>query len=113
MTTYTFQRGETVLLALDAVQGDPATVTSVTAAMKPLAAGRTMVDPGAPAAASFTVSSRAAAGGIPAGWTLTIPAATSASLPAKTYLTDAKLIVAGGVTITEPVAIRLVDAVTS
>jgi hypothetical protein len=112
MTTFTFQRGETVSIALDAVTGDPLTVSSVTAAMKPVAAGRTMIDPGAPIAATFAVSPRAAAGQIPAGWTLTIPAAVSAALAGGTYLADAKLVVAGGVTITEPVAIRMIDAVT-
>jgi hypothetical protein len=113
MTTFTFQRGETVSLALDAVQGDPSSVTSVTAAMKPVAAGRTMIDPAAAVAATFTVSNRAEAGGVPAGWTLTIPAAVSAALAGGTYLADAKLVVAGGVTITEPVAIRMIDAVTA
>ncbi len=113
MTTYTFQRGETIAVALDAVQGDPLSVTSVTAALKPVAAGRTLVDPGAAVAAVFTVANRAAAVGIPAGWTLSLPAAISAALVAGTYLADAKLIVAGGVTITEPVAIRLIDAVTT
>ena len=113
MTTYTFQRGETVSVALDAVQGDPLTVTSVTAALKPVAAGRTMADPEAAMAAAFAVSSRVAAGSIPAGWTLSLSAAISAGLAAGTYLADAKLIVAGGVTITEPVAIRLIDAVTA
>lgn len=113
MTTYTFQRGETVSLALDAVQGDPLSVSSVTAALKPLIAGRTMVDPAAAVAATFVVSSRIAAGQIPAGWTLTISAATSAALAAGTYLADAKLNIAGGVTITEPVAIRMIDAVTA
>ena len=113
MTTYTFQRGETVSIALDAVQGDPATVTSVTAALKPVAAGRTLVDPGATVAATFSVSNRAAAGNIPAGWTLTLSAAISAGLAAGTYLADARLVVAGGVTITEPVAIRMIDAVTT
>ena len=113
MTTYTFQRGETVLLALDAVQGDPLTVTSVTAAMKPVAAGRSMIDPAAAVAATVVVTSRTAGGGLPAGWTLTIPAAVSAGLAGGTYLADAKLIVAGAVTITEPVAIRMIDAVTT
>jgi hypothetical protein len=112
MTTYTFQRGETVSLALDAVQGDPAMVTSVTAAIKPVAAGRSMIDPAATVAATFAVSNRAAAGGLPGGWTLTIPAAVSAALASGTYLADAKLVVAGGVTITEPVAIRMIDPVT-
>lgn len=113
MTTYTFQRGETVLLALDAVQGDPSTVTGITAAMKPVAAGRTMVDPAAAVAATFAVTTRAAAGGLPGGWTLTIPAATSAGLAGGTYLADAKLVIGGAVTITEPVAVRMIDAVTA
>ena len=113
MTTYTFQRGETVSIALDAVTGDPASVTSITAAIKPVAAGRSSVDPSSAIAATFTVSNRAAAGNIPAGWTLTIPAATSTTLAAGTYVADARLVVAGGVTITEPVAIRMVDAVMS
>ena len=113
MTTYTFQRGETVSIALDAVQGDPLTVSSVTAAMKPVAAGRSMVDPGAAVAATFTVTSRVAAAGIPAGWTLTLGAAVSVGLAAGTYLADARLVVSGGVTITEPVAIRMIDAVTA
>ena len=113
MTTYTFQRGETVLLALDAVKGDAGTVTSVTAAMKPLAAGRSMIDPATAIAATFAVTTRAAAGGLPGGWTLTIPAAASAALAGGSYLADAKLVVAGGVTITEPVAIRMIDAVTT
>ena len=99
-------------LALDAVQGDPATVSSVTAAMKPIAAGRSMIDPAAAVSATFTVSNRAASGGLPGGWTLTIPAATSAGLAGGTYLADAKLIVGSSVTITEPVAIRMIDAVT-
>ncbi len=113
MTPYVFQRGETVLLALDAVAGDPLTVTSVTAAMKPVAAGRSAVDPAAAVAATFAVTSRAAAGDIPAGWTLTLAAGASAAVPAGTYLADAKLIVGSGVTITDTVAIRMVDAVTS
>lgn len=112
MTTFTFQRGETVSVALDAVQGDPATVSAISAAMKPVLAGRSVVDQAAAVAATFSVSNRAAAGEIPAGWTLTIPAAVSAGLAAGTYLADAKLTVGGGITITEPVAIRMIDAVT-
>jgi hypothetical protein len=112
MTTYAFQRGETVSLALDAVQGDPATVSAISAAMKPVLAGRSVVDQSAAVAATFGVTSRIASGNIPAGWTLTIPAATSAGLAAGTYLADAKLTVGGGITITEPIAIRMIDAVT-
>lgn len=110
--TYTFQRGETVAIALDAVQGDPLTVSAISAAMKPVAAGRSLVDPAAAVAANFVVTNRVAAGGTPAGWNLTVSAAVSAGLAAGNYLADAKMTVAGAVTITEPVAIRMIDAVT-
>lgn len=113
MTTYTFQRGETVSIALDAVQGDPLTVSSITAAMKPIAAGRSSIDPAAPVTASFAVSARVAAGGNPAGWTLTLNAAASAALAAGTYAADARLTIGSGVVITDPVMIRMTNAVMS
>ena len=84
MTTFTFQRGETVLLALDAVQGDATTVTSVTSALKAVPAGRSTVDPATPVAANFSVANRAAAGSDPAGWNLTLSAALSGGLAAGT-----------------------------
>ncbi len=113
MTPYIFQRGETISLALDVVSGNPLSVSSVTAQMKAVPPGRTTVPSGTAIAANFTVTSRAAAGDIPAGWTLTIAAATSATLTAGAYLADALLNVAGGVVITDQVAIRIRDAVTS
>ena len=113
MTPYIFQRGETISLALDAVTGDPLSVTTISAAMKAVPPGRTGVPDGAPVAANFTISSRTVQGDIPAGWTLTIPAATSASLTPGSYLADARLVVAGGVIITEPIAIRIKPSVTS
>ena len=67
---------------------------------------------GTPVAASFTVSPRAAAGDIPAGWTLTIPASVSATLSPGAYLADARLEVAGGIVVTESVALRLKPSVT-
>ncbi len=107
MTPYVFQRGETMTLALEAVSGDVNSVNSITAQMKPLAHGRTHVAPQTPIAASFLISPRAT------GWTLTIPATTSASLTPGSYLADARLEVAGGVIVTESVAIRVREAVTS
>jgi hypothetical protein len=112
MTPYTFQRGETVSLALDAVTGDPLSVTSISAVMKAVPPGRTSVSQDAPVAATFTISSRAAMGDIPPGWTLTISAATSAGLAPGAYITDARLVVGGGVVMTEPVAIRIKASVT-
>ncbi len=113
MNTYTFQRGETVSLALAVVSGDPAIVSGVTAAIKPLTAGRATPDPAVPVAAQFDVSFVAAAGEEPARWLLTLGSTATAALPAGPYLADARLAVAGGVSITETVALTLRDAVTS
>jgi hypothetical protein len=112
MTPFTFQRGETVSLALDAVTGDPLSVTSISAVMKAVPPGRTGVPDGAPVAATFSVSPRTAQGDIPPGWTLSIAAATSAALSPGAYLADARLEIAGGVIVTEPVAIRIKPSVT-
>ncbi|MBK8631375.1 MAG: hypothetical protein IPN84_14630 [Sphingomonadales bacterium] len=113
MTPYQFQRGETIALALDAVDGDPTDVTLIAAQLKAVPPGRTSVPPGEPASASFSVSMRAASDDAPAGWTLIIPAATSAGLVPGLYLADARLTLADGVIQTEPVAIRLRQAVTT
>jgi hypothetical protein len=112
MTPFTFQRGETVSLALDAVTGDPLSVTSISAVMKAVPPGRTGVPDGAPVATTFSVSPRTAQGDIPPGWTLSIAAATSAALSPGAYLADARLEIAGGVIVTEPVAIRIKPSVT-
>jgi hypothetical protein len=112
MTPYTFQRGETIVLALDATTGDPLFVTSIGAVMKAVPPGRTGVPDGAPVAATFSISLRVAQGEIPPGWTLAIPAALSAGLTPGAYLADARLEVAGGVIVTEPVAIRIKPSVT-
>jgi len=110
---YIFQRGETVSLALAVVSGDPTVVTSVTAAVKPVTAGHSTPDPTVPVAANFSVSFAAALGDEPARWLLTLAPATSAALTAGSYFADARLVVAGGVCITETVALTLRDAVTS
>ena len=113
MTPYIFQRGETISLALDAVTGDPLSVTAISAAMKAVAPGRTSVNAGAPVAAAFAIMPRAAIGDIPPGWTLTVDAAASAALAVGGYVADAKLSVGGGVIITESVAIALRESVSA
>jgi hypothetical protein len=113
MTPYIYQRGETISLALDAVSGDLAQVSAIVAQLKAVPPGRTSVPAGAPVAANFTVTPRAAAGEIPAGWTLTIAAAASSALVAGAYLADARLTVAGGVIVTDSVAMRLRDSVSA
>jgi hypothetical protein len=111
MTPYIFQRGETISLALDAVTGDPQTVSSISAAMKAVAPGRTGISPDAPVAAAFSITPRAATADQPAGWNLTIDASFSASLSPGNYLADARLGSAGGVTITDSIAITIRDSV--
>jgi hypothetical protein len=113
MTPYVFQRGETISLALDALSGDPAAVSAIIARLKAVPPGRAHVPPGAPVAAEFDIVDRPAAGEIPAGWTLTIPAAESAALSPGPYLADARLDVAGGRVITESVAIRIRESVSA
>jgi hypothetical protein len=113
MTPYTYQRGETISLALDAVTGDPAEVTSISAAMKAVPPGRSEAPASAPISASFAIAARPAVGNDPAGWTLTIPALVSASLSPGAYVADARLEVAGGVIVTESVAIRLKQSVSA
>lgn len=113
MTPYIFQRGETISLALDAAQGDPLTVSGISAGMKAVAPGRTSVSAGTPLAAAFNITPRAASGDIPAGWTLTVDSATSATLATGNYLADARLEVAGGVVITDSVAIALRESVSA
>ena len=113
MTSFIFQRGETILLALDAVMGDPGEVTAMTAHMKAVPPGRSGVDATTPVAAAFSVSSRPAQGSLPAGWTLTIDAATSAGLAAGSYLADSRLNVASGVVITESIALTIRESVSA
>lgn len=112
MPPFLFQRGETIAIALDAVTGDPLTVSSIDAVMKAVPPGRTGVPDGAPVAAIFSITLRAAAGDIPSGWMLSIDAATSAALTPGNYLADARLVAAGGVIVTEPAAIRIKPSVT-
>ena len=102
--TYMFHRGETLSVALDCVSGDAAGVSAVTAAMKPLAAGRTAPDPAA-LAVPLTVTARAG------GWTATLAAPACAALTPGSYALGARLTVAGGVVITDAVTLRIVEPV--
>ncbi len=113
MTPYLFQRGETISLALDALSGDPLSVSVISASMKAVAPGRNVVDAAAPVAATFTIAPRGASGDIPAGWNLTVAANVSAGLPPGTYLADAKITAGGGVIITDTIAVRIQQSVSA
>lgn len=95
-----FRIGEDLSVALDVTQGDPATVLTVTAGMKPtkVAANSLALDHAATAIA-LVVTARGAE-----GWTLSLPAAASATLEPGIYGIDARLAFTGGVEITERTA---------
>ena len=104
--TYIFHRGETLAIALERVAGDAGSVTAVSAAMKPVAAGRSGVDADA-VALPLSVTANAT------GWTLSLAAGACAQLVPGSYVADARLTVGTGVVITDQVAIRIVEAVSS
>ncbi|SMF70485.1 hypothetical protein [Allosphingosinicella indica] len=109
---YVFQRGETISLALDAIEGDAGSVSAIAADLRPLSNGRVEATEDAPIAASFTISDRAAEGDDPGGFNLVITAAFSADLSPGLYIADARVTVAGGVIVTDPVTLRIAEPVT-
>lgn len=88
---YTFARGATIRLALDVLGGNPAAVTDVAAVLRKVGKIGALPGPNDAVAATFTVTARAAAGDVPAGWDLTIVASVTATLPAGYYAGDARL----------------------
>ena len=92
-----FRIGEDIAVALDAVQGDPVTVTAITAQMKPakVAANRFVLDDNA-AGIAMTVTAQGTT-----GWLVSLANAASAGLAVGIYGIDARLTIAGGVEMTE------------
>lgn len=109
--TFEYQRGETIVVALDAVSGDPATVTAITAKLKPLPGGANEIEAAAVPVADFVVTARVASGDIPAGWNLTLSATASAALLPGRYAADARLTVGGGIEIPSFIIIRIRESV--
>lgn len=97
-----FRVGEDIAIALDAVEGDPATVTAISAAMKRALVGdnRLMLEDDATAIV-LTANPQATPG---SGWTIALSASQSALLEPGLYGIDARLSVAGGVEITDRTA---------
>jgi hypothetical protein len=87
-----YRIGEDIAVALDATAGDPATVTAISAKMKPalLSTSRLVLDETA-AAISLTVAPQSPAS---AGW-------TSAALSPGVYGIDARLAIGSGVEMTD------------
>ncbi len=94
-----FRLGEDIAIALDAISGDPATVTGLSAAMKPaLIAGNRMVLDDAAAGIAMTVAPQTPAS---AGWIISLANGATSALTAGVYGIDAKLTLSSSVEITE------------
>ena len=92
-----FRIGEDVSVALDALTGDPATVTVISARMKPakVTANRIVLDDSASAIAMQVTALGAE------GWIVTLGHAATADLAAGVYGIDAKLTISGAIEMTE------------
>jgi hypothetical protein len=104
--TYSFERGETIAIPLRIALGDRGDVSAITAQARYARYVTTPIAPSLPISADFAIVET------DDGWLLTIDAATSASLAIGYHLADARLIIAGGVIITDPIAIRITEPVT-
>ena len=92
-----FRIGEDVSVALDALTGDPASVTAISARMKPakVTANRIVLDDSA-SAMNMQVTARGTE-----GWIVTLSHTDTASLTSGIYGIDAKLTIAGAIEMTE------------
>ena len=92
-----FRIGEDVAVALDALTGDLATVTAITARMKPakVTANRIVLDDSATAIAMNVVPQGTE------GWLVTLGHVSTAGLTAGIYGIDARLTIGGAIEMTE------------
>ncbi|MGE3690245.1 MAG: hypothetical protein AB7F98_02555 [Novosphingobium sp.] len=95
-----FRLGEDIAVALDATAGDPASVSAISAKMKPakVLGNRLALDDNA-----SPVDLNGTAAGAE-GWLISLDHTASASLAPGIYGIDARLTIAGGVEITEQTA---------
>jgi len=96
MTVWTYQRGETVVLALDAVIGDPALVTAASVILKRAVIPDRIPGESEPDAATLTVEPRDASGDIPAGWFATLSAEDCGELAPGAYYAGLSLTLVDG-----------------
>jgi hypothetical protein len=95
-----FRIGEDISVALDAIAGNPATVTAISAKMKPAkASGNRLILDDSATATTMTVTSQGVA-----GWLISLGNAATAGLAAGVYGIDARLTFAGSVEMTEQTA---------
>lgn len=92
-----FRIGEDIAVALDATSGDPATVTAISAKMKParIIANRIVLDD---TAADLALSVTAQGG---TGWIISLANTATANLAPGMYGIDARLTIGGGVEMTD------------
>lgn len=92
-----FRIGEDVSVALDALTGDPATVTAISAKMKPakVTSNRIVLDDSA-TAMDMQVTALGAE-----GWIVSLSHTATAGLTAGVYGIDARLTISGAVEMTE------------
>lgn len=109
---YTFQRGETVLMAIDVATGDKDNVSAISADLRKLDPGKWELKPTAAVAASFTLVEREAAGAVAEGWDATISAADSLDLTAGYYLADVRMTISGVVIIDDSIVIEIKEPAT-
>lgn len=111
----TFRVGEDILVALDALSGDPGTVSAPAAWLaSTVQRGGGFAVPEDAAHVALAVTARAAAGDIPAGWNLLLAAASSAALVPGVYGIDLKMTDGATVNITDATAfVRLTRSAVS
>ena len=95
----TFRIGEDIAIALDATSGDTASVTAISALMKPaLSSSNRLVldDDASPVAMTVAAQSPASA-----GWTLSLTSAQSALLAPGIYGIDARIEISSAIEMTD------------
>lgn len=113
--TYTYRQGETITIALDALEGNISLITDITANIALLDRGDEELSAKEVAESiPMDVTNRPMLGEIPAGWDFTLEPQVSATLEPGDYRVDAKIEVGGGIEITgESARIRITRAATS
>lgn len=116
---YEVAAGETLILYLEAVIGDPSTATAIDAHIKPIFSPTAPVpDATVASVGALIIAYQAVSPGLDSsgaailpGWYLTLPASLSATLAPGYYITDMAFSVGGAPFGTSPAVINVVNAV--
>lgn len=103
----TFRLGADATIMLDAVEGDPAVLSSIAAVMRPMIGQFPALRWAAEGqAVNLAIAPRPAGDGYPQGWTITVPSAVTAQLAEGLYGIDVRMETPGGtVDITQSTAV--------